>query len=501
VSRRTPRTAWRYGLAALSGGLLTLAYPPFELTLVAWVGLAPLIVALDGVPARTAAALGWTSGTVLGLGVAGYWLWHAAVDYFGYAAPLATAFTLALIALFVAPFTALFGVVVACAGRRQRWLAAPAAWVGTELLRSAVVGNAWELLGHSQTALPLLQIVDVTGVYGLSFLLALSATAAAEGIIAGRESAATATRQPALVAAAVATTVALAYGGWRLAQPAGGAGTLRASLVQGGVAHADRLRPERTAAVVRRYLELSRSIEPPAPLVLWPENAVAVFPETNAALLAPVATFLRQRSAALLTGAPRAGERAGTAAIYNAVYLVTAAGAQPVYDKRRLLPFVERFPLRPGDGPYLPGEAATPLDVAGARAGTLICFEVIYPDLARRLVADGADVLLNFSNDSWFDAGAGPAQHYAMARFRSIENRVSLLRVTNSGISGAFDPHGRELARLAVGVPAAAAVEVPLHPGGSFYTRHGDWFAGLCLLGAAAAAIAGGRRHRPQAPA
>lgn len=496
MSRRSESAVWQYGLAALSGVLLTLAYPPFDLALVAWVGLTPLMVALDGVCTRKAAALGWVTGTVAGLGVTGYWLWHAAVEYFGYSAPLATAFTVALIQLFVAPFTTVFAVLAVHAGRRRRWLALPAAWVGSELLRATVVGNAWALLGYSQTALPLLQIVDVTGVYGVSFLLALSAAAVAEWIGAHRSGAGGAAPRPALAAAAVAIAAVYAYGAWRLAPAPAPAATLRSLLVQGGVANAERLRPERTSAVLRRYLELSHSVAPTPPLVLWPENAVAVFPETNAALLAPVTAFLRQGSTALLTGAPRAGERAGTAAIYNAVYLVTAEGARPVYDKRRLLPFVERFTLRAGDGPYLPGTAAAPLPVAGARAGTLLCFEIIYPDLARQLVADGADVLLNFSNDSWFDAGAGPAQHYAMARFRSIENRVSLLRVTNSGVTGAFDPQGRVLAQLPTGVPAAAAVEVPLHPGGSFYTRYGDWFATLCLLGAVAAAIAGARRRR-----
>src|SRR5262249_39685709 len=139
-----------------------------------------------------------------------------------------------------------------------------------------------------------------------------------------------------------------------------------------------------------------------------------------------------------------------------------------------------------------------PIRVAGARVAPLICFEIIYADLARTLVADGADVLVNFSNDSWFDAGAGPAQHYELARFRAIENRISLLRVTNSGVSGAFDPSGRELARLPVDVPAAQAVSVPLRAGGSFYTRHGDWFAWLCTVAVAIRLCDALRRRRAE---
>jgi apolipoprotein N-acyltransferase len=463
-------------LAVATGLLLTLAYPPFSLSPLAWVALAPLVVAVDGVGPGAAATLGWLSGTVLGLGVSGHWLWHAAIDYFGQPPLLAAAFALGLVELFVAPFVAAFAAVVARAGGARRWWLVPVAWVATEWLRATVAGNPWELLGHAPTALPVLQVAALTGVYGLSFLLALAAAALAAWI-GGHGAAA----RRAFAATVMAVAAVLAYGAWRLASPPASAGTLRTLLVQGDVANAER-RPERAAAVVRRYVELSRTAGPAAPLVLWPENAVGVFPDTNPALLAPVQALARDAGAAVLTGAPRAGDRAGSAALYNAVYLITAGAVRPVYDKQRLLPFVERFPLRAEDGPYLPGGVASPVAVAGSRAGTLICFEVAFPELARAMAGAGADVLLNFSNDSWFDAGAGPAQHYAMARFRSIENRISLVRVTNSGISGAFDPHGRELARLPAGTAVAAVVEVPRSPGGSFYTRHGDWLALLCVI-------------------
>jgi apolipoprotein N-acyltransferase len=104
-------------------------------------------------------------------------------------------------------------------------------------------------------------------------------------------------------------------------------------------------------------------------------------------------------------------------------------------------------------------------------------------------VANGANLLINLSNDSWFDAGAGPLQHYEIARFRAVENHVSLIRVTNSGVSGAFDPTGREIARVPVGQAVAMAVDVPLVPGGSFYMRHGDWFAVLCIAAVAVGAL------------
>lgn len=480
----------RLALAATSGALLTLAYPPFALSAVGWLALTPLLLALDGARPRAAMVLGWIFGSVLGLGVAGYWLWHAAVDYFGLTPLPGALFTVGLVELFVAPFTALFGVLVALGPRgAARLVYVPAAFVVGEYARATLAGNGWELLGHSQRALPLLQIVDVTGVYGLSFLLALGAVAAAEAVRA------TARRDRRPIAAAVLTMAALAlalgYGSWRLAHLPPAHGTLRTLLVQGNVSNADRAQPGRVGAVLQRYLALSASPPPAAELIVWPENAIAVFPEDNTALLAPVHAFLAQASAVLLSGAPRAGARADVAAIYNSLYLITADGLFSAYDKRRLLPFVERLPLRTTDGPYLPGHESAPFTIGGARIGALICYEVIYPDLARALVARGAELLVNVSNDSWFDAGAGPAQHHELARFRAIESRVALVRVTNSGVSSVFDASGQDIARLPVGVATAAAVDVPLVAGGSFYTRHGDWFAWLCLAVVVGGVVAG----------
>ena len=161
-----------------------------------------------------------------------------------------------------------------------------------------------------------------------------------------------------------------------------------------------------------------------------------------------------------------------------------------MYDKRVLLPFVERFPLHGEDGPFLPGREPIIFSAGNVRFGTLICYEAIYPHLARELVRKGARLLVNISNDSWFQAGAGPEQHYQIARFRAVENRVSLVRVTNSGVSGVIDPFGREILRLPEHAAVARSVPVPISSEGSFYTRHGDVFALLCIGVSAVALMA-----------
>jgi apolipoprotein N-acyltransferase len=274
-----------------------------------------------------------------------------------------------------------------------------------------------------------------------------------------------------------------AYGEWRLGTLVPSDDTvLQVEIVQGNLPNEQRGRPELFAAHLNQYRELTRSAATPPPaLIIWPENAVGFFPAENPALVERITDDLRAQHAALLTGAPRAGGRSGVAAIYNSAYLFTADGTAAVYDKRVLLPFVERMPLRPEDGPYLPGADATIFSVAGTRFGALICYEAIYPELSRELVRHGAQFLVNISNDSWFEAGAGPEQHYGLARFRAVENHVSLVRVTNSGVSGVIDPSGREIARLPSRTAVAASVAVPIARGGSFYSRHGDVFATICI--------------------
>lgn len=459
----------RWALAAGSGVLLTLLYPPFSVSAVGWVALTPLILALEGATPPTGFGLGWLAGTVGSLGVTGFWMFRAARDYFGLSPVGAAAFTVGVNQVFVAVYFGLFGLAVALVrARRWRCLFVPALFVTTEYVRAhALTGNPWALLGQSQNGLALIQLCDLAGVYGLSFLLALVATAVAE---------LRRTYAPAATAAVLLILV-LIYGEWRIAAVKA-SDSLQVTLVQANLPNDQRGRPELFSDHLNRYLDLTRrASSPPAALIIWPENAIGFFPQENALLLDRITQLLRADHAALLTGAPRAGGRAGVAAIYNSAYLLTADGLVGAYDKRVLLPFVERFPFRPEDSPYLPGAEATILPVANFRFGTLICYEAIYPELARALVAHGAQFLVNISNDSWFEAGAGPEQHYEIARFRAVENHVSLVRVTNSGVSGVIDAVGRDLVRLPLQQAAALSVPVPLGSGGSFYTRYGDLFA------------------------
>ncbi len=472
----------RCALAATTGVLLTLLYPPFGFSALAWIALAPLLLALDGVTLWGGFGLGWLAGAVGSLGVTGLWIFHAAHDYFQLRAPLAAAFAAGTTQFFVGGYFGLFGMGVAALGTlRLRFLLVPALLVTVEYARSHLLsGCPWDLLGHSQANDRLIQICDVCGVYGLSFLLVLCAAAITE-------------QRHRRIAAAITLAAVLftfAYGQWRVtALTPDPSPTLPTTLVQANLPNRERGRPEFFSPHLDRYLELTKGGVNSPGLIIWPENAVGFFLDDNPALLAHITDVLRLRQAALLTGAPRSDAAVGVAALYNSAYLLDGSGIRGTYDKRTLLPFVERLPLRPDESIYRAGGTPTLFSAEGVRFGVLICYEAIYPELAREVVRRGARLLVNISNDSWFEAGAGPEQHYEIARFRAVENRVSLVRVTNSGISGVIDPLGREIARLPKGVALAQTIAVPIGPAAAFYTRHGDMFAAACI-GASLLAIA-----------
>lgn len=460
-------------LSLLCGVLLTLLYPPFSYAAIGWLALTPLVVALRGATRRQGLWLGWVAGTIGALGVTGYWMYHAASDYFALSPRAAALFTVAINQAFVSVYFMTFGFTVA-ARRAPRPLFLAALFVALEYARAQLFsGNPWAQLGQSQDTPILMQVCDLTGVYGLSFLLAWTAAAVADLRRSWRP----------LASASAAVLLVLAYGAWRLQTSAAATAVVPIGLVQGSLPNAERGDPRFFARHLQTYLDLSAALElPRQALLVWPENAVGFFPAENASLLAAVRELLRAHDASLLFGAPRGSGQEGVAAIYNSAYLLGADGLEAVYDKRVLLPFVESMPWRRAGGPYLAGARSGLFPIASAQAAVLICYEATYAELAAEAARSGAGVVVNLSNDSWFEAGSGPEQHFQAAKFRAVENHVSLVRVTNSGVSAVVDPSGREISRLPGRQPAAQLVTVPVGAGRSFYSLYGDVFAVGCVV-------------------
>jgi apolipoprotein N-acyltransferase len=273
---------------------------------------------------------------------------------------------------------------------------------------------------------------------------------------------------------------------------------LRIALVHAELENARRQGAATAAAALDRYLALS----PPAgsvDLVVWPENAVNLLLEDNPDLVARIAAHAGPTP--YVVGAPRTVATAAGSVLRTSALVIDRGAVVGSYDKRRLLPFAETMPGLRGAGRAAPkgftaGGAATVLAVAGTRLGPLICYEAIFPELARATVAAGATLLVNISNDSWFPPGTGPVQHARFAELRAVELRRTLVRVANRGITTVVLPDGRVSLATDGTTAGTEVVAVPLLTIGTIYGAVGDAFAWLCLAVSLAAVVAG-RARRP----
>jgi apolipoprotein N-acyltransferase len=488
-------------LAVLAGILHGLCFAPAGLWGFAFVAATPLLLAVRGATLAGAALLGWLEGTVASAIAVTPWITAATQDYFRTGPAGAIAFATLIGQVFHALPTAVF----AAGARRLQRLPAAARivtiaglWTGLELLRSRVLtGAPWDLLGHALSPSPLwMQTADFGGVYAVSFACMAIAACGAE---LGR-----APRTAVVTALAVAGIWA-GYGALRLTQERDGDETVRIALVQGNVPNAWRVDPGRAEESFRAFADATAGAlaERPA-LVVWPENAINFLLEPNPRFGGDIARLLGPGGPVLLIGGPRFVQREpGRAEFFNAAYLIAPDGAVAAsYDKRRLVPFTEYAPIpripalgwrfdSPGD--YTPGRTPTVFREP-VPFGVLICFEAIYPDLARDLVTGGAELLLNISNDAWFGTTAGLEQHFTIAAFRAVEQRRALARATNTGITALVGPSGRVLARFPTQQRGAWTVDVPLRRGQTLYCRAGDAFAWIATALAVTGLLVAGRR-------
>ena len=462
-----------------------------------WVAVIPLLLVVRGRSAWSGFLHGLMYGCVFGWLVTG-WSAQAVVRYFGMPWPLAIVGLSFFYVLIFIPNFGLFGAGAAVLSRNpSSWsarLAVPALWVVAELVRCRIVGQPWALLGYSQYHhTGLIQIAAVTGVYGVSYLLVLGNVALAEAVVELRSGHALRAVLPRL--GLITTAIAACWaGGFLVAErgPTGGFNAQPIAIVQTDVppafhwtrAYADRQLMAHIAAT-------ERLPQKPRPaLIVWPENAVTQYVESDPMLAARLGDLAIRRGADILFGAPRYED----GRTFNSIRLITREGRNGgYYDKQHLVLVAERGILD-ASTPPAPSESPRHFS-AGTEPGILksfvplgvsICHEIVYPELMRKAVLAGAEVLVNVSNDGWLDGGSGMAsgQHFAMATFRAVEARRYLVRGAVTGISGIIDPYGRVEQSLA---PHTAGV-VLAHVAGrntlTPYMRLGDAFAFGCMFAA-----------------
>ncbi|MFZ5774999.1 MAG: apolipoprotein N-acyltransferase [Thermodesulfobacteriota bacterium] len=507
----------RLPAAMLSGLLLFLAAPgEHAFPLLAWVGLVPLLLALAGTPPRQAAGLGLACGLAFYLPLI-HWIVIVLATYGQVALPLALA-ALLFLACYMAGYTTLFALL--CRLLTQRFplvLVAPALWVALDWVRGWLfTGFPWLDLGYTQYTTPtLLQAADLAGHHGLTFLIVLANALLASLITAPRRGRISCP-PPACWLAALLLVLAFLYGSQRQETIAGqltGQPQLQTAIVQGNIPQDQKWLPAFQQETVATYLRLSSQAMTASPpgLVVWPETAMPFYPYEHPLFLRIGTELTRPYQTFLLAGAPhRAPREDSLEPVYsNSAFLVSPDGVVTGrYDKQHLVPFGEYVPLRAilsfaspvvqTMGDFSSGQPSPPLACQNGRIGVLICYEAIFPELARQHAENGANLLVNITNDAWFGRSGAPWQHLAMSVLRAVETRKSLVRAANTGISCFVDPLGRITAPSGLFSEYARAEAVVLLEETSWHVRLGHRFPVACLGLAAAlllAAATNKRRH------
>lgn len=495
-----PTAALRLVVAVAAGLALHLAYPRPGWDLLGWVSLAPVLALAATAPSPGRALVeGWLAGWAFFVPLL-RWLTHTMTTFSTLSLPLAVGVLLLLagyLALYWGAVAALVAWLRRPLGARALWLAPPL-WVAAELARAHVLtGFPWGLLGYiPYRRLEVIQVAAWTGVYGVSFLVVL-VNAALAWVLLERTR-----RAPATAVAIVGLGVGavLAAGIARL--PAPGGETLPVAIVQGNIDQAIKWNPAFQQETLRIYAELTRAAASDRRrLVVWPEAAVPAYVRYEPRILGGLTGLSAEVGAPLLVGAPDARRDGRVTRYLNSAFLVKDQGLQARYDKMHLVPFGEYVPLKrllffvgaiaAEIGDFTPGGEAVIFSLDGTRFGTVICYEVIFPDLFRRFVAEGASFMVNITNDAWFGDSGGPLQHLAMVPLRAVENGVAVVRAANTGVSALVAPSGRIGPELGLLRRGFLRVEVPARRVPTFYTRFGDLFAYACSTVAAAALVAG----------
>jgi apolipoprotein N-acyltransferase len=511
------RTAWlgAYVLASLAAFPHVVGGHVLDLGIVfAWLAPACLLLGLRGLAPVAAARIGFLAGLAAHTAIL-HWIYVVTVTY-GHAPVWAGLLAPVGLASYIACFPALFAG--SYAWLRRAGLGGPFAvailWVAFDHLRAhALTGFPWATLGYAQHQNPaLLGLASVTGVYGLSFAVALGGAALADLFRARRW-----TLEP-----AVALLVVLGLhgvGALLVPAPETDAARLRIAVLQGNIDQGVKWSPVWAGRTLEAYEELTReAASRGARLVLWPETAVPGSLATDPDLRARVEALARETGALLIVGGVGIEGPDPQWRYYDSAFVVEPrSGIAARYDKTHLVPFGEYVPLRGLFGGLLSSVAGgiAPADVSAGEkpravrldldgrsvtVGIPICYELLFPHLVRRFVAEGAGVLLAITNDAWYGRTGAPYQFLAITALRSAETGVWTARAANTGVSAFIDGRGRVQEQTPIFERGELVTDVPLPSGNgtpTFYVRHGDVFAFSCWIGAAVlAGIAWSRERR-----
>jgi apolipoprotein N-acyltransferase len=482
-------------LSFLSGILLILSFPNFDIEFLAWFALVPLLYSIEGKGLYHSFMIGLLTGIVSFLGIL-YWI-IVAVHTYGNVPLIISGFILLLLvvylSLFIGAFTFLTRLIQIRSGLETIFFT-PVLWVTLEYLRSFLLtGFPWANLGYSQYLnLPFIQMADITGVYGLSFVIVL-ANATLFWVLHQWSKKTFPFKEAILTAIVVLGS--LIYGYMKMEaihrqmiqNP-----PLKIGLVQGNIDQSIKWDESFQKETLKIYDKLSLRVSEEKPdLIIWPETATPFFFQDAKEYQPFVLDVPKKTNAFLLFGTPSYKIQKGKVNHYNSAYLLSPSGELAgKYDKIHLVPFGEYIPMQDllfflgslgeGIGDFKSGKEIYNFSLPQGQFGVLICFEIIFPDLCRRFVKKGANFLVTMTNDAWFGKTSAPYQHFSMATFRAVENRVFVARAANTGITGFIDPRGKILKQGGIFTEEAMNGMIRLSKDKTFYTLYGDVLAWCC---------------------
>lgn len=490
ATRMNQLNKWqRFALLITSAVLMSLSFHPIGLYWCAWFGLVPLFFAIDGMSPKSS----FVSGTVFGFCFALFslfWLVFLQIEI-----NIRILLVAGLILLFL--YIGVYWGVGTLVSHKRLWLF-PFAVAGLEFIRGiGEIGFPWLSLGYSQTRYPLIiQQASIYGVYGLSWWLVLTNVSLYKAI--------TLRTIRHIIILLIVIAAPLVYGSVRLRRPQGRIITI--GIIQPNIDPNLKFTRGMREKTFERLIVLSEECAQSKylDLIIWPETAIPIFLKTSGRYHNRVMSLVNKINTAVFTGTP-VYEPAENEIYNGAVLLEPKRGITQEYRKIHLVPFGEHIPfgqyapilrtIDVGGGDYAPGKEYTIFNAPTIDFSCLICFESIFPELSRRFVNRGAQLLVNITNDGWFGTISGPQQHNDMAIMRAVENAVPLARCSNTGISMVVDRYGRIQQETRLFQEAYITSTVVIQPEKTLYQRFGDFVPIVSLLLVAAALVLRARRQ------
>jgi len=482
-----------YGLGAplLSGILLVLIQPPVSLFPLAFFALIPLLGSVTKENLRSSFVCGYVTGVISYLGLI-YWVIIAMNRYGGINIPLSCLILLLFVA-YLSLYTGLFSLSCAYVEKRFAlpvYITAPIIWVLLEYVRSFFLsGFPWSFIAHSQYNFrAFIQIASVTGTYFISFLVVAVNAVFFELMRRKRIS---------IVYIAVVSILfgaTLVYGFLSLSEKQD-LPRLTTAIVQGNIRQDVKWDEAFKIRTIKKYAQMTAGADRGTDLIVWPETAMPFVFDREIYANKYIRSVSQAMNTNLLFGT-MSQDKAGR--YRNSSYILGRTGdTMGSYDKVHLVPFGEYTPLTSylpffekltaQGGDFVSGTGHVPIRTAIGDIGILICYEGVFPSITNETVRAGAQVLVNLTNDAWYDRTSAPFQHFSFYIFRAIETDRYVLRAANTGISAIIGPKGQVETKTSIFTEDVLKGSFAMKTSRTIYVRYGDYFVVLILLALAVA--------------